>query len=212
MEPELIRYKVLEPILLLGYQRFQQVDIRVRVKGGGYVAQIYAIRQAVAKALVAFYQKYVDEQSKQEIKEIADKADIPLIELEETLDKQERPKVIDLQNYSLLIFSAPISENSDIITTPVSIFLSKTKNNVITVRLKDIDTVTKIKQEIAKNKTILFENGTTYFVYRLLDEILHTYFAILDQVEETIDKVEDRVLVKPDKKVVERIFETKKSK
>jgi len=31
---------------------------------------VYAIRQALAKALVAFYQKYVDEQSKREIKEI----------------------------------------------------------------------------------------------------------------------------------------------
>jgi len=33
------------------------VDIRVRVSGGGHVAQIYAIRQAISKALVAFYQK-----------------------------------------------------------------------------------------------------------------------------------------------------------
>lgn len=33
------------------------MDIRVRVNGGGHVAQIYAIRQAISKALVAFYQK-----------------------------------------------------------------------------------------------------------------------------------------------------------
>merc|ERR1711974_558891 len=46
------------------------VDIRVRVKGGGHVAQVYAIRQAIAKALVAYYQKYVDEASKKEIKDI----------------------------------------------------------------------------------------------------------------------------------------------
>uniref|UniRef100_A0A7S0LHE8 30S ribosomal protein S9, chloroplastic n=1 Tax=Coccolithus braarudii TaxID=221442 RepID=A0A7S0LHE8_9EUKA len=70
VEPRTIRYKVLEPILLLGFPRFAQVDIRVRVKGGGYTAQIYAIRQAIAKSLVAFYQKYVDESSKQEIKSI----------------------------------------------------------------------------------------------------------------------------------------------
>merc|ERR1719479_125038 len=73
MEPQTIRYKVLEPILLLlGYSRFQNpgVDIRVRVNGGGTVAQIYAIRQAISKALVAFYQRYVDEASKQEIKQI----------------------------------------------------------------------------------------------------------------------------------------------
>ncbi|RLN20103.1 hypothetical protein BBJ28_00024748 [Nothophytophthora sp. Chile5] len=47
-----------------------QVDIRIRVKGGGHTAQIYAIRQAIAKAIVAYYQKYVDEASKKEIKDI----------------------------------------------------------------------------------------------------------------------------------------------
>ncbi len=31
--------------------------MRIRVNGGGHVAQIYAIRQAVSKALVAYYQK-----------------------------------------------------------------------------------------------------------------------------------------------------------
>ena len=34
-----------------------KVDIRVRVKGGGTTSQIYAIRQAIAKAIVAYYQK-----------------------------------------------------------------------------------------------------------------------------------------------------------
>lgn len=50
--------------------RFSDVDIRVRVKGGGRVAQIYAIRQAISRALVAYYQKYVDEASKKEIKDM----------------------------------------------------------------------------------------------------------------------------------------------
>merc|ERR1712028_184796 len=70
VEPEMLRYKVFEPILLLGRERFANVDIRIRVKGGGYTSQIYAIRQAIAKALVAWYQKYVDEASKREIKDI----------------------------------------------------------------------------------------------------------------------------------------------
>ena len=70
IQPDTLRWKVMEPILLLGKQRFSQVDIRLRVKGGGRVAQSYALRQAIAKGLVAFYQKYVDEQSKNEIKNI----------------------------------------------------------------------------------------------------------------------------------------------
>merc|ERR1712216_641827 len=70
VEPEALRFNVWEPILLLGAQRYSEVDIRIRVKGGGYPSQVYAIRQAVAKALVAWYQKYVDEASKREIKDI----------------------------------------------------------------------------------------------------------------------------------------------
>merc|ERR1711912_144173 len=70
VEPEALRFKVWEPILLLGANRYSDVDIRIRVKGGGYTSQVYAVRQAIAKALVAWFQKYVDEASKKEIKEI----------------------------------------------------------------------------------------------------------------------------------------------
>lgn len=41
MEPEILRSKVYEPMLLLGKDRFQNVDIRVRVQGGGHVSQVY---------------------------------------------------------------------------------------------------------------------------------------------------------------------------
>lgn len=70
VEPEVLRVKCFEPVLLLGKSRFNKIDIRVRVKGGGYTSQIYAIRQAIAKAVVAFHQKYVDEATKCEIRDI----------------------------------------------------------------------------------------------------------------------------------------------
>jgi small subunit ribosomal protein S16e len=68
LEPEILRVKVLEPVLLLGAERFANLDIRVRVKGGGHVSQVYAIRQAIAKAVVSYYQKFVDEATKAELK------------------------------------------------------------------------------------------------------------------------------------------------
>ncbi|RDX61527.1 40S ribosomal protein S16, partial [Mucuna pruriens] len=79
VEPEILRFKAFEPILLLGRHRFAGVDMRIRVKGGGHTSQIYAIRQSIAKALVAFYQKYVDEQSKKEIKDILVRYDRTLL-------------------------------------------------------------------------------------------------------------------------------------
>lgn len=62
--------RIIVQTLTLSYHRFSGVDIKVRVRGGGHVAQIYAVRQAVSKALVAYYQKFVDEASKKEIKDI----------------------------------------------------------------------------------------------------------------------------------------------
>nr|ABV22440.1 40S ribosomal protein S16 [Oxyrrhis marina] len=70
VQPELLRAKVFEPVLLLGADRYSKVDIRIRVRGGGFTSQIYAIRQAIAKSLIAYYQKYIDEASKKEIRDI----------------------------------------------------------------------------------------------------------------------------------------------
>jgi small subunit ribosomal protein S16e len=79
VQPEILRFKVsfptyiannqvYEPLLIIGLDKFANVDIRVRVTGGGHTSQVYAIRQAIAKGIVAYYQKYVDEQSKNELK------------------------------------------------------------------------------------------------------------------------------------------------
>jgi small subunit ribosomal protein S16e len=68
VQPEAMRFKAFEPLMLLGKQRWGFLDIRLRVKGGGHVSQIYAIRQAIAKAVVAYHQKNVDESTKQEVR------------------------------------------------------------------------------------------------------------------------------------------------
>ena len=67
---ETLKAKLMEPLLLIGSDKLNQLDIRLRVNGGGHVSQIYAIRQAISKAVVAFYQKYVDEQAKAEVQKL----------------------------------------------------------------------------------------------------------------------------------------------
>merc|ERR1712230_66602 len=69
VQPEILRYKVYEPLLIVGLDKFAEVDIRVRVTGGGHTSQVYAIRQAISKSIVAYYQKYVDEYTKNQLKQ-----------------------------------------------------------------------------------------------------------------------------------------------
>ena len=68
IQPEVLRLKVFEPVLIVGQDKFSSLDIRIRVKGGGITAQIYAIRAAIAKSIVAYHAKYVDEESKNNLR------------------------------------------------------------------------------------------------------------------------------------------------
>ena len=70
VEPAALRAKVYEPILLLGGKRFENLNIHIKVRGSGQTAQIYAIRQAICKGIIAYNQKFVDEETKRHIKDI----------------------------------------------------------------------------------------------------------------------------------------------
>lgn len=51
--PELARLKIQEP-LMLAEDEAKKVDIKVNIKGGGWMSQAEAARNAIAKALVKF--------------------------------------------------------------------------------------------------------------------------------------------------------------
>ncbi|MFA5364649.1 MAG: 30S ribosomal protein S9 [Candidatus Bathyarchaeia archaeon] len=51
-EPRLARDKIMEPLLLVEDKVWNQLDINVKVSGGGFVGQAEAARMAVANALL----------------------------------------------------------------------------------------------------------------------------------------------------------------
>ncbi|MCD6154412.1 MAG: 30S ribosomal protein S9 [archaeon GB-1867-097] len=55
IEPELARWKIMEPLLLAGLDKVGKVDIEVNVKGGGFMGQAEAARMAIARGLVAWF-------------------------------------------------------------------------------------------------------------------------------------------------------------
>jgi len=55
VQPEILRFKVREPLLLLGPERFAGIDIRVRVNGGGHTSQIYGLNFISFFLFLSFY-------------------------------------------------------------------------------------------------------------------------------------------------------------
>ncbi len=50
-EPELCRWKIMEPVILAGTEIINQIDINIDVRGGGFMGQTDAVRTALAKAI-----------------------------------------------------------------------------------------------------------------------------------------------------------------
>jgi magnesium transporter len=150
--------------------------------------------------------------SKTELQEISDITKISLSDLKDSFGEEERPKVLDLEKYSLITFRAPFFEHHEthIATCSIAIFISKNKNNLITIRTREIASIERLEQRLLKKNTLL-QKGTTFLLYRLLDEILNSYFQILDTIEDKIDQIEDDVIDRPERSTVERIFSIKKT-
>lgn len=71
VQDSLIKHQSTDNLPLLLYASLNStVDIRLRVSGGGATSQIYAIRQAIAKSLVAYYAKYYDAASALELRQL----------------------------------------------------------------------------------------------------------------------------------------------
>ncbi|MFQ5832783.1 MAG: 30S ribosomal protein S9 [Candidatus Thorarchaeota archaeon] len=57
LQPEIVRLKVMEPLILFG-EDWKKYDIRVRVQGGGFMSQADAVRMAVATGLFRMSQDF----------------------------------------------------------------------------------------------------------------------------------------------------------
>jgi small subunit ribosomal protein S9 len=56
-QPELARMRIIEPLILFG-ENWKRYDIKIRVKGGGFMSQADAIRMAIATGLIKMSQDF----------------------------------------------------------------------------------------------------------------------------------------------------------
>src|SRR3989344_5959636 len=92
-----------------------------------------------------------------ELNEISRITELPFQDLKDSLGEEERPKVLDLDRYSLITFRAPFLEHKEehASTTSIVIFISKNENNLITLRTKEIASIERLMQILSKQNVLL---------------------------------------------------------
>jgi magnesium transporter len=146
--------------------------------------------------------------TEKELVALSKKANIPLDYLRDSLDEDERPRVTELDNYSHLVYRAPHIEDKITKVFSFSIFISS--RVVIVLHKHNVGVVEKFEEFTDEHKINIIKKGTTYVTFWLLDHINSSFFSLLDELEDDIDKVEKVVFHNPTKAMVRKIFEVKK--
>jgi len=149
----------------------------------------------------------LQEPTDNELGRLAKKIRIPVNTLKEFMDPEERPRVEELKNWSLIIFKAPVDLKGKLIS---SLALLLSEHTVITLSEVKNEVIQSIEELPVSKKTKYFERGPDYFIFRLLDKILSRYFKILDEIEGLSEKLEHNILKKPGLKITDDLFKIKK--
>jgi magnesium transporter len=133
----------------------------------------------------------------------------PLI-LEDILHTGQRPKVEDFEKYLYLVLQMIDfnSETGEIGREQLSLVLGD--NFVITFQENPGDMFDPVRQRIRTPGTRLRKYAADFLAYSLLDAVVDNYFSILEEIENTIDRLDADLMADYSKTTFESLYALKR--
>lgn len=116
----------------------------------------------------------------------------PLV-LEQAQEKDRRPSLAQYGDALFIIGKMMYYENKDLIFEQVSLIFRK--DLLITIGTYAGDVFDPIRQRLENPEDPLRDQGTDYLLYALVDRLVDAYFDVIDQIEENVEALEERVLM-----------------
>lgn len=146
--------------------------------------------------------------TKSEINKLSKAFSISMHDINQALDTESRPRIIDQEKYSMLIFTSAAFQKNRIRTVSFGIFICR--KNIIIIRNERLPLMKRFEELSQEHKAKEIRQGAGYLAYLLLDFSFDNYFRIMDDVEDQINRLETKVLRTPDDSTVRKIFSLKK--
>jgi magnesium transporter len=133
----------------------------------------------------------------------------PLV-LEDIANTGQRPKMEDFDDYiyvvlKMLRFDAKENETK---AEQVSIILGR--DFVISFQEREGDVFNTVRERLRNNKGRIRKMGADYLTYALIDAIVDHYFVILENLGETIEDIEDKLVTNPSRETLRTIHDLKR--
>lgn len=149
--------------------------------------------------------------TKQEIASVSEIVGMSESEINEMLMDDSRPLLTNIEKYSVVLMQTP-AESDEADTLPFLAFISKSKNDLITIHRHKMQSLEKISGWDSKRKKAAFVKGPSFILYRIIDEITASYLNILTGIDDQIEKLEDGIYKEngSHKTMMQDAFEIKK--
>lgn len=132
----------------------------------------------------------------------------PLV-LEDVMNTTHRPKFEEFDDYLFMVFRAPFMSGDDVAFEQVSLLLGG--DWVVSFLETDRPLFEPVRERILTGKGRLRSMGADYCAYSLLDLIVDSFFDALEQVGDTIEDLDERLVRHPDPVLLKEIHRMKRT-
>jgi magnesium transporter len=143
------------------------------------------------------------------IEKIGEKFTIPPLELEDILNTDQRPKIIENEN-NLTLFLKVLEydpENTRVNGDHISMVLGP--NYVITFQERVARYFEPVRERIRNNRGRIRKSGPDYLAYTLADTLVDGYLQSIENLGAAIENMEEEVFTITKKEVVQKIYRLK---
>lgn len=131
--------------------------------------------------------------------------------LEDVLNTHHRPKIEDYEK-ALLVIAKMLTYNAQekLVEVEQVSFVVTSADALITFQEWEGDVFEPVRKRIREKTGKIRIKGTGYLLFSLLDAIVDNYYTILEQIEEELEELEEKILTNPSENAIYEVHHYKK--
>jgi magnesium transporter len=130
--------------------------------------------------------------------------------IDDALQETHVPKLDNWDSFLYIVLHAVIfdAQDNDVHTIELDVFLGA--NFIVTHHDQPVDALDKVWSNLTRDERYL-KNGADHLLYRIVDEIATSFMPVVEQLDLTIDRLEDEIFNERGVDILGQIFSIKRS-
>ncbi len=150
----------------------------------------------------------VPSKAEDELKQIASVTGLHELTIEDMINTEVRPKTEEFERYLFVVFKAlRLDADRGEVTAP-DFNAALGANFLVTTHETELEAARHVRERVAKHPASA-ARGPAFLLYMVLDSIVDAYFPVMDQLEDVIDRIENRLFDGFEQGVAQEIYRWK---